>query len=198
MSLITTQFGGLSSFDFSDKISFAESMISSIAILYWDDALYAPIYYTYYGIIFAMIVSFASAAFVAVKTVIAAIHTTRGFYFIYANYSSVANNMFLYEALVVLAFLFWSFLVILFAFLSGGHIWSLTNARLAEASADSLGIETPISAVKGIKNLVLCMVVALAVAISGYTLGENAVELISYFDHYDDNMIYYDLEGAGF
>jgi len=161
-------------------------MIQLVAISKWDEALYAPIYYTYYGIIFAMITSFASAAFVVIKTVDAAIHTTRGFYFNYAGDSSVSNNMFLYEVIVIMAFLFWAFVTTVLALFSGSNLWSLTDARLAEAAAESIGVETPISAVKGIKNLVLCMVVALAVAISGYALGENAVELISYFDHYDD------------
>jgi hypothetical protein len=133
-----------------------------------------------------MIVSFASAAFVVVKTVDAAIHTSIGFYHNYADYSTVGNLMYLYEIILIMAFLFWSFLTTILAILSGSNLWSLTDARLAEAAADSLGVETPITMVKGIKNLVLCMVVALGVAITGYALGENAVELISYFDHYSD------------
>ena len=65
-------------------------------------------------------------------------------------------------------------------------MWTLADARLTESKLGSIGVETPITMIKGMKAFVLMMVATLAVVISGYSLGENAVEMISYFDHYYD------------
>lgn len=75
-----------------------------------------------------------SAAYVAYKTVDAAIHTARGFFATYAGYSSFANNMFLYEVLVVLAYLFWSFMVIVLSTLTAAQLWSTLDKRMADAN----------------------------------------------------------------
>ena len=61
-------------------------------------------------------------------------------------------------------------------------LWGRMDARLAEAAADSKGLENAFTWEKGIKTSVLLMVVALANLISGFTLGDIADETISWFD----------------
>lgn len=185
MTLIAQQID-LSGLGFSPMTSLFKNFVTGAVFFHWDEALNGPIYWVYYGIVGSLIITLATAAYVAFKTVDAAIHLDIGFYAFIANYSSFTDNFMIYEMVVVAAFLLWSLLVTLMALYTGSELWTLADARLAEAKAESIGVETPITMIKGMKAFVLMMVAAFAVVISGYSLGENAVEMISYFDHYYD------------
>ena len=62
----------------------------------------------------------------------------------------------------------------------------MTDERLADAKAGSIGVETPITSVKAIKVSTLNALSAIAVMIAGLGLGSDAIEMISMFDHYSD------------
>lgn len=80
----------------------------------------------------------------------------------------------------------WALVVTLLALYSGSALWDAVDARLAEAAAASIGVETPLSMGKAIKAFTLCMIAGLSVLVSGYALGESADELVAFFDDYDD------------
>lgn len=185
MALIASQID-LSGLNISPMISLFKNYVTGAVFVHWDEALNGPIYWVYYGIIGSMLITLATAGFVAFKTVDAAIHLDIAFYHQFANYSSFTDNLFVYEVVCIAAFLLWSLLVTIMSIYTGSELWTLADARLAEAKAESIGVETPITMIKGMKAFVLMMVSAFAVMISGYSLGENAVEMISYFDHYYD------------
>lgn len=67
----------------------------------WNDATFSPIYVVYFGDMAAMVCAFIGAAYVIVKTVMAGVSTSNGFYFNYAAWSSFANRMFLYEVIII-------------------------------------------------------------------------------------------------
>lgn len=48
-----------------------------------------------------MVCAFIGAAYVIVKTVMAGISSSNGFYFNYAAWSSFGNRMFLYEVIII-------------------------------------------------------------------------------------------------
>jgi len=82
-------------------LSFGENVIFSTAISYWDDATHSPIYTVYFSILAAMVMCFASAAYVVVKTVFAGVATDHGFYHTYAAWSTFGSRMFLYEVIIL-------------------------------------------------------------------------------------------------
>ena len=176
----------MSGLNFSPMMSLFKNFVSGAVFVHWDEALNGPIYWVYYGIVISLITTLATAAYVAFKTVDAAIHLDMGFWIAIANYSSFTDNFMIYELVVIAAFLLWSLIVTLMSLYTGSELWTLADARLTEAKLGSIGVETPITMIKGMKAFVLMMVATFAVVISGYSLGENAVEMISYFDHYYD------------
>lgn len=163
------------------------SFIFGTVIQYWNDATYAPIYMVYYADLAAMCMAFVGTAYVVYHTVVAAISTTNGFYFNYADWSAFSNRMFAYEVLVIAAWDMWALITTLLALYSGAALWDAADARLAEAKAGSIGVETPLTVEKGIKAAVLCMVAGVSTLISAYALGESADELVAYFDDYSDD-----------
>lgn len=134
----------------------------------------------------SLIMCLTGAAYVIVKTVLAGIDFSDGFYFKYADWSDFANQMWLYEIIVILLWQIWSLEVTIVALVSAGYIWSTLDARLAEAAAGSIGVETPLTLDKAIKAFTLCMLTGLTVVIAAYALGESADELVAFFDDYDD------------
>ena len=92
----------------------------------------------------------------------------------------------LWDFIAFFLFPLWSIFVIITATLNAGNTWSLTDQRLAEAHAGSIGVETPLSPSKAIKVVTLCFISAIGVSIAGYGLATDAVAMISMFDEYHD------------
>lgn len=187
MSLMYTEFGEYANWDLSTVLSFGESMVTAIALDKYNSGLTPPVYWVYFGVIIMLLMSYVSAACVIYSTVVAAISTTRGFYFNYADYSSFANNMFLYEVLAIMAWLLWAFVVTIMATWAGSQQWAEMDKRYAEAVAGVFGADTPLSWDKGVKHFLLCVLTGMFTMISAYAMTETAGELISYFDLYDDD-----------
>lgn len=120
-------------------------------------------------------------------TVDTAVSASGAFYFNYANESTFSNRLGIYELLTVGAFNGWALLVIILSLVSASELWQMTDNRLAEAEAESIGVETPIRLDLAIKTATLCMVLAFGVVVSAYSLGDTANELVSWFDKYDDD-----------
>lgn len=93
----------------------------------------------------------------------------------------------IYELLFIGGLEVWALLTIIVGFVGAYEVWAALDARLAEAEESSIGVETPLLYSKALKVAVLCMVAGMGVLISGYSLGETANELVSWFNEYDDN-----------
>ena len=187
MSLMYTEFGEYATWDLSTVLKFGESMVTAIALDKYNDGLNPPVYWVYFGVIIMLLMSYVSAACVIYSTVVAAISTTRGFYFNYADYSSFANNMFLYEVLAIMAWLLWAFIVTILATWAGSQQWSEMDKRYAESLTGVQGADTVLSWDKGAKHFLLSVLTGMFTMISAYAMTETAGELISYFDLYDDD-----------
>ena len=117
--LLTTNFGDLSNIiDISQLFTFGDSLVSMLAISGWNKGLSAPVKWVYYGTLILLLMAYVSAAYTAWQTAEAAISLTQGFYIEYANYSEFTNYMFLYEVIVIIAFLLWSLTVTVLATVS--------------------------------------------------------------------------------
>jgi len=65
----------------------------------------------------------------------------------------------------------WALSIVAVSLYAGAQLWETVDARLAEAAADSKGIETPITMILAIKTSTLLMVAGLSALITGYALG---------------------------
>jgi hypothetical protein len=72
-------------------------------------------------------------------------------------------------------------------FVTAGEIWNKVDGRLAEAAADSIGLDTAVSWNAAVKTSALLMIVTFGTVVTAYALACTSDELISYFGEYDDN-----------
>lgn len=133
----------------------------------------------------ALIVSMVSSAYVAVKTVDAAVKTSGAFYSIYAGSSIIGDRLGIWELIAVLAYLMWSLVVTILAFVTASDLFDQTEARsLAVYTEGTYG--TAVTQVMGIKGFTLLSILALGVWISAWTMGDTADELLNWFNEYQD------------
>ena len=83
--------------------------------------------------------------------------------------------MFLYEVLVILAYLFWSFMVVIISILTAAQLWSTLDARVADASQTVQGAETVLTWEKGIKTFLLSVLACWVALITAHSFGSTAV-----------------------
>lgn len=130
----------------------------------------------------ALVAAFVASAYIIIKTVNAGVSFTRGFYFIFAGGSTLGNSLLAFEVSVILLWELFAFAMAMNGLYEAYDLWGRMDNRLAEAAADSKGLENAFTWEKGIKTSVLLMVVMLANLVSGFTLGDIADETISWFD----------------
>ena len=58
----------------------------------------------------------------------------------------------------------------------------MLDARVKEAADSSIGLENTLTWDKAIKATTLCLIQALGTLVAGYSLGEVASELITWYD----------------
>lgn len=83
----------------------------------------------------------------------------------------------------------WALGVVLVGLYAASAVWSLVDARLQEAAANSIGVETPLSMFLAIKVFTLLMVGSLSVLIAGYSLGQIIPLIEFWFLAYSDTPI---------
>lgn len=130
--------------------------------------------------------AFVGAAYVVVHAVEAGVDFSRGLYYNYARFTQIGNQIAVFELLVCSMFLLWAFLVTVLSLVGAGEIWTQLNARFDGMDPKIGG--TPLGWDKSMKAVTLCLLLGLTILISGYSLGEVAEELISYFAQYDDDV----------
>lgn len=129
----------------------------------------------------------AGAGYVAVKTVDSGVSFTKGFYFDYGAWSSIVNNLAIWELIVICLWMIWSLTTTILALVGASMLWNMLDLRLAEAEKDSTGLETPLDWDKAIKTLTLLFVVSCSTVISAYALGEVSNPVVSWYGEYDND-----------
>lgn len=84
----------------------------------------------------ALIVGMASAAWVAVKTVDAAVKTSNAFYATYAGSSIIGDRLGIWELIAVLAWLIWSLTLTILSFVTASDLFDQTEARVLAAATE--------------------------------------------------------------
>lgn len=80
-------FGSLSTdmADLPSMMSYGHNVIMAIALKYFFDSTYSPIYIVYFGDAMSIIMALMGAAFVLCHTVNSAVHFDIGYYFTFAD-----------------------------------------------------------------------------------------------------------------
>lgn len=81
----------------------------------------------------------------------------------------------------------WALVVIILALVTASDVWNKVDARIAEAKAESIGLDTPVTWTLAIKTVALLFIATFGVVLTGYTLAYTSDELISYFGEYDND-----------
>lgn len=90
----------------------------------------------------------------------------------------MGNLLWFYEVFMVGAWQFWSFVQVVLVTITGMIVWDALDARMAEAKADSIGLDTALSWGLAFKTFTLCMIVAMAMGIAGISMGDIANDAI--------------------
>merc|ERR1711990_1319740 len=141
-------------------------------------AQWTPQFLAYAGDLIALVASQLAAAYAGVKSIEAAVHFDKGFYYKYSGASEVGDYLGLWELLSVVLFLTWSLAISIVGYVEGALLWQRYEAM------EAAGLTVTI--VEGYKYLALGMVIGIGAWISGLALGDSAEELLGFFDNYDD------------
>ena len=118
-----------------------------------------------------------AAAYAAVKTIDASVHTDKGFFYLWRGGSSTGDFMGLYELISVLMFLTWSLVISIVGYIEASLLWQKYE------DYEKNGKE--ITQICGYKFLALGFVIGIGAWISGLALGDSAAELLGFFDNYN-------------
>lgn len=173
--------------DFSTPINFFMYIVKGKVLSTIFHTRFASQYLVYFFDMGSLVMSFVGAAYVAVCTVYATINFDKGLFADYARTSEWANQIHVFELVIMILFMGWSLVTTILALVFAEDVWMKLDARLAEAATSTLSIETPLDWDKAIKVYVLLMLTGLTTLLSGYALGNSANELIAYYAEYDDN-----------
>jgi len=137
---------------------------------------FTPVFYAYSGDIIALVLSQLAAAYAAVKTIDASVHTDSGFFYTWRGGSSIGDFMGLYELFATLSFLTWSLLISIVGYIEAALLWQKFEDLEKEGKN--------MSQVMGYKFLALGFIIGIGAWISGLALGDSAAELLGFFDNY--------------
>merc|ERR1712086_1168742 len=140
-------------------------------------AQWTPQFLAYAGDLIALVASQLAAAYAGVKSIEAAVHFDKGFYYKYSGASEIGDYLGLWELLSVVLFITWSLAISIVGYVEGALLWQRYEAM--EAAGETVTI------VQGYKYLALGCVIGIGAWISGLSLGDSAQELLGFFDNYD-------------
>jgi hypothetical protein len=136
-----------------------------------------PVFYAYSGDLIALVLSQLAAAYAAVKTIDASVHTTSGFFYTWRGGSSAGDFMGLYELLATLSFLTWSLVISIVGYVEAALLWQ----KYEDMEANNIVM----TQVHGYKFLALGFIIGIGAWISGLALGDSCAELLGFFDNYN-------------
>ena len=136
-----------------------------------------PVFYAYSGDLIALVLSQLAAAYAAVKTIDASVHTTSGFFYNWRGGSSMGDYMGLYELLATLAFLTWSLVISIVGYVEAAQLWQ----KYEDMEKNGVAM----TQIHGYKFLALGFIIGIGAWISGLALGDSCAELLGFFDNYN-------------
>ena len=160
------------------------AIVDGIVFMGWFNGAFGNEFPITMGTIMTLIMSLASSAYVAVKTIDASVSMTKGYYNVYGGWSEDGNLIGAWELGFVILWLLWSLVVTLLAYVTAADVIDYTMERAKAVYEDgTLGtVATPVDAMK---IFTLMMVLGFGTWLSAHTLGDSANELLSWFDQYD-------------
>lgn len=134
---------------------------------------------------------FVSAAYVVVHAVDAGVSYTLPFIEGYAakyrsGYSTWGDSMGVFELVALILYMAWSMLMTVLALVEGANIWQTLEARERGVKEDGAG-GVALDDLQALKLVVLCIIMGVMSIVGGFSLGDVADELITWFDHYAEN-----------
>jgi hypothetical protein len=136
-----------------------------------------PVFYAYSGDLIALVLSQLAAAYAAVKTIDASVHTNTGFFYLMRGGSSAGDFMGLYELLATLAFLTWSLVISVVGYVEAAMLWQ----KYEDMEKNGVAM----TQMHGYKFLTLGFIIGIGAWISGLALGDSCAELLGFFDNYN-------------
>merc|ERR1719440_247663 len=94
-------------------------------------AQWTPQFLAYAGDLIALVASQLAAAYAGVKSIEAAVHFDKGFYYTYAGASQTGDYLGLWELLAVILFLTWSLAISIVGYVEGALLWQRYEAMEA-------------------------------------------------------------------
>jgi len=139
----------------------------------------------------ALTMCFVSAAYVVSKTVDAAINFTSASIVEYAHKyrggsATWGNNLGVFELVGIILFSGWSLVLTLVSLYGAGQLWEMVEMRKVGAETEGKFGEV-FDIVQAMKFFTLCMIVGTTTIVGGFSLGDTANELITWFDEYADD-----------
>lgn len=139
----------------------------------------------------ALTMCFVSAAFVITKTVDAGINFTSASIVEYAHKyrggsATWGNNLGVFELVGIILFSAWSLVLTMLSLYGASQLWTMIEERKVGAETEGKFGET-FDIVQAMKFFTLCMIVGATTLVGGFSLGDTANELITWFDEYADD-----------
>jgi len=173
--------------DFTQILAFGKSYVNYNVITAFLTGQLGSATWVYTSDLMALVAAFVASAYIVIKTVDSGVSMTRGYYAVFAGGSNLANGLLAFEISVILLWELFALVMALNGLYEAYDLWGRMDARLAEAAKDSKGLENSFTWEKGIKASSLLMIVAIANLISGFTLGDIADEVVTWFGQYDND-----------
>lgn len=95
--------------------------------------------------------------------------------------------MAIYEFILLGGYIFWGLFQAVFGTYVASEAWSQTEARVAEAEASSIGLQTTMRWDLAIKSVTLMMLVGFVHSLVAYSLGVEAGPVVGWFDAYSND-----------
>ena len=188
MSLLWTGYSDLATQYLTKAPMFtaAATVLCFAVLASWNSGVMGAEWYIYLSTLVFLFMSLCTAAYLAVKTVDAAVAFTEGFAYIYRSDSALGNALGFWEAVFTTGFLMWSLGITWHAFHISEQILDTVQAReYAVYHEGTFG--HAVDTLEAIKMSTLLFVMAIGIWISGFAIADNADELLDWFNHYDDD-----------
>lgn len=135
-----------------------------------------------------LVMAYVAAAYVIVCTVEAGVSMSIGFYYNYAGASSIGDLLYVFEVILIIAWQLWALITPIMATLLASEVWNQLDARVAEASLESVGFDTAVSWNLAIKTATLLLLVGSMTVVAGFSLGDIADEAITWVAQYENDV----------
>lgn len=161
------------------------TFIEYVIVMNWTQGQISTAMVIYMVDVIVLIVCLLSAAWIAVKSIAAAIDFVDGFAFNYRKGSLFGDMIGGLEVAAFGLYLATSLLVTVTSLIGASLVWYLVDERVVEVKEKGI-FGVAVSVHDAIKFCALSFIVALGVAISAWSMGDTVDELVGWFDEWSD------------